>query len=111
MKKEYCFYCDAKITKVSSVGDHFPISKMWGGKITVPCCESCHDMKDRVLLEDWPVSWCVKIIDDFPKLSRETRLFLAKLIRLMPDIQKRSIAKKIMVRKNNKSQYSLFRDD
>lgn len=50
--------------------------------MTVPCCQSCHDMKDRFSLENWGAEWQAAIIADFPKVSRETRIFLAKVIRL-----------------------------
>lgn len=39
-------------------------------------------MKDLYALENWPLEWIGKVIEDFPKLNRETRIFLAKLIRL-----------------------------
>ena len=75
-----CFYCGALVSG-NGEGDHFPIPKNAGGTETVPCCESCHDMKDRFSLEAWPVEWIGKVIADFPNLSRETRLFLAKCLR------------------------------
>lgn len=49
----------------------------------MPCCITCHDMKDRYSLDNWPVEWSFAIMTDFPKLSRETRLLLAKMIRYM----------------------------
>lgn len=78
--KERCFYCDTLISNNSGSGDHFPIPKDCGGKTTVPACLSCHDMKDRFKLNDWPFSWTTKIIEDFPKLQRESKLLLAKMI-------------------------------
>jgi hypothetical protein len=39
-------------------------------------------MKDRFLLNDWPVEWAAKVINDFPLMSRETRIFLAKSMRV-----------------------------
>lgn len=51
-----CFYCGALIER-RCVGDHFPYPKCVGGTETVPCCSSCHDMKDRFLLRDWPATW------------------------------------------------------
>jgi hypothetical protein len=35
------------------------------------------------MLEDWPLDWVSKIVEDFPKTSRETRIFLAKALRLI----------------------------
>lgn len=74
-----CFYCGALITR-NGKGDHFPVPSRAGGTATVPCCESCHDMKDRFNINDWPQDWIDKVTADFPLLSRETKLFLAKVI-------------------------------
>ena len=74
-----CFYCGALVSR-NGEGDHFPLPRCAGGTATVPCCESCHDMKDRFALDNWPEDWIQKIIADFPKLSRETRLFLGKVL-------------------------------
>ena len=81
MKKdlEFCFYCGASISGCG-VGDHFPIPKSCGGNATVPCCVSCHDMKDRFSVDNWQTTWLSSVIKDFPLFSRETRLFLAKVI-------------------------------
>lgn len=70
------------------VGDHFPLPKSCGGVATVDCCESCHDMKDRFNFESWPVEWMAKIVEDFPKMSRETRIFLAKAGAMLAQAQK-----------------------
>lgn len=50
--------------------------------MTVPCCSSCHDMKDRFNIENWPTEWLTVVLQDFPKMSRETRIFLAKSLRV-----------------------------
>lgn len=81
---ELCFYCGALVSG-SGIGDHFPLPKRHGGEATVPCCVSCHDMKDRFPLDPWPVEWISKICSDFPALSRETRIFLAKSMSLYSD--------------------------
>lgn len=83
-EQEYCFYCSALVKGRKGnprLGDHFPIPYACGGVITVPCCRSCHEMKDMYRLGDWPSEWISKIIEDFPKLNRETKIFLAKIIR------------------------------
>jgi hypothetical protein len=77
-----CFYCDALIAKNNLEYDHFPAPQEVGGTETVPSCKGCHDMKDRFVLDDWSPSWVVKVQADFPRMSRETRIFLAKLLRL-----------------------------
>ena len=86
MKREadICFYCGACISG-NGKGDHFPLPKNCGGTVTVPCCLSCHDMKDRFSVGQWPTEWLSAVIADMPKMSRETRLFLAKAIRRMAE--------------------------
>jgi 5-methylcytosine-specific restriction endonuclease McrA len=80
--RETCFYCGA-IAAADAERDHFPIPRDAGGQSTVTACTSCHDMKDRFPLGVWPTEWVSKTISDFPKFSRETRLFLAKAMREM----------------------------
>lgn len=79
-----CFYCGANVSG-GGVGDHFPLPKSSGGGITVPCCQSCHDMKDRYSLNSWPIEWVAAAIKEFPLLSRETRLLIAKMIKILSD--------------------------
>lgn len=45
---------------------------------TVPCCLSCHDMKDRFPLEKWPFEWVEKVIQDSSKFNCETKILLTK---------------------------------
>jgi len=80
-KPKLCFYCGGLVTRAAE-DDHFPIPRSCGGDRTVPCCVSCHDMKDRYPLRNWPAEWIEKLLADFPKLRRETRLFLAKVLSL-----------------------------
>ena len=79
---EECFYCGALVSGRGQ-GDHFPMPKNCGGTATVPCCVSCHDMKDRYSADAWPAAWTAKVMEDWPKMSRETRVFLAKAIRCL----------------------------
>src|SRR6266851_406585 len=81
---EHCFYCDGVAT--SGVGDHFPLPARNGGLLTVPCCTSCHQMKDTIPLDKWSVLWLSPILQDFPKMSRETRLFLGKALAVFSDV-------------------------
>lgn len=76
-----CFYCNGLVSGKGQ-GDHFPAPRNCGGTVTVPCCSSCHDMKDRFHLENWPTEWLTVVLQDFPKMSRETRIFLAKSLRV-----------------------------
>ena len=48
-------------------------------------------MKDRFPLDTWPTNWIGKILEDFPKLNRETRLFLAKAISVYAHSQKEKL--------------------
>ena len=83
----YCFYCDAAITEKSGVGDHMPIPQRHGGTHTVDCCATCHDMKDRVSVGDFSVEWFSKILSDFPKLGRESRITMARIMAMVCDMQ------------------------
>ena len=88
-KHESCFYCDSIFAiSASAVGDHFPVPKRHGGTECVPCCIQCHSLKDRMKLADWNMQMVAKVIADFPKLSRETRIFLSKCMMMMQDLQK-----------------------
>jgi len=86
-----CFYCDATLEsgdiKQRIERDHFPVPDRLGGKDMVDSCVMCHNMKDRFKIESWSVEWVGKIIQDFPNLGRESRIFLAKAIDVMMDIQ------------------------
>jgi len=88
----YCFYCGGVVSE-NSKGDHFPIPKRLGGDNIVPCCQSCHNMKDRVSLMNWPTPWIsntlgdYEIITSYVKLSRETKILLAKVITLLMDLR------------------------
>lgn len=48
-----CFYCGAALS-TRHEHDHFPIPFDDGGKRTVPACINCHDLKDRIPLDEWP---------------------------------------------------------
>ena len=80
-----CYYCGACVAERHGNGDHFPVPARCGGIETVDCCTSCHDMKDRFPVDRWPAEWMAKVIEDFPKLSRETKIFLAKVVVMHAD--------------------------
>jgi len=81
-----CVYCDCVYSvSRSAAGDHFPVPRRHGGIDTVDCCRECHSLKDRIKLDDWSYTMINKVVADFPKLSRETRIFLAKAITLFQD--------------------------
>ena len=85
IETKFCAYCNAVVT-TKGEGDHFPLPRRHGGIETVPCCESCHAMKDTIALGSWPVEWIAAVAADMPKLSRETKLFLAKVVQLASDV-------------------------
>jgi hypothetical protein len=60
----FCFYCGARAHKKSAMGDHFPIPDCLGGQIRVPCCRTCHDMKDRVGFSNWSPTWKKKALKE-----------------------------------------------
>jgi hypothetical protein len=39
-------------------------------------------MKDRFSVGNWPEAWVQAVQNDMPKMSRETRIFLAKVMRV-----------------------------
>jgi hypothetical protein len=81
-----CVYCDCVYSvSRSAPGDHFPVPMRHGGIDTVDCCRECHSLKDRINLDNWSTAMLSKVAADFPKLSRETRIFLAKAITLFQD--------------------------
>lgn len=42
-------------------------------------------MKDLIPASEWPEEWIEKVLADFPKMSRETKLWLAKVISIYTD--------------------------
>lgn len=60
----------------------------------VPCCSACHDMKDRIPLNEWhSVAW-KEINASWPSYERYTRLFLAKALSLMTDFNQSAEAER-----------------
>ena len=87
MKTNICFYCKATVKVQHLQKDHFPIPECCGGKKTVPCCVICHDMKDNFTLGSWSDSWHKAVIADMDKMSRETKIFLAKVMRMGAELK------------------------
>lgn len=48
-----CFYCGRSLSGAYHEHDHMPIPWRHGGKVGVPACVACHDLKDRSSLNDW----------------------------------------------------------
>ena len=91
-----CFYCDVRLGQRYE-RDHAPVPKSAGGIKTVLACPSCHHLKDRMTLGDWPApafiyaarelagfDWSSPM-DEWPTcwgdLSREARIVWAKIAR------------------------------
>lgn len=55
---DYCFYCRRGLpfTRSGHQHDHFPIPLEAGGAELVAACSLCHDLKDRVAWDRWPVN-------------------------------------------------------
>ena len=79
-----CFYCDGLIAGKGEA-DHFPIPQRHGGTETVPCCQSCHDMKDRFVTDDWSMAWWSVVVGAWPRLLWEIRIFIAKACCVLQD--------------------------
>ncbi|WP_157358553.1 hypothetical protein [Amycolatopsis sp. ATCC 39116] len=56
-----CFYCDEALDDRHE-HDHFPVPKVARGTETVAACLDCHDLKDRIRFESWPISACVEAV-------------------------------------------------
>ena len=78
-----CFYCDAVISPSNTEMDHFPIPQSAGGEVTVPACVTCHDLKDRFNLDVMGPDAFKSLQNDWPCLSRDSRIVLAKMVRLV----------------------------
>lgn len=95
MGVEQCFYCGALVNRRAAArGDHFPFPKHVGGTMVVPCCESCHDMKDRFNLDSWPIEWVSEVTKNWSVMSRETRIFLAKVFAVFSSVKHQEITQK-----------------
>ena len=81
-----CFYCGALCSEGNREEDHFPFPKSIGAELTVTTCRACHDLKDRYQLDQWPAEYWGGIMRDWPLLSRESRLWLAKAARIFSEI-------------------------
>lgn len=81
-EKPLCYICQLPATSVEY--DHFPVPQSQGGTSILPCCRSCHDVKDRTKLEDWDPSVAFRALSGlWEKAERNERLVLARLIAVM----------------------------
>ena len=88
--KEQCLACGVVLTVNNKEIHHFPVPKCCGGEKTVPLCRGCHDMVDRINIEDWPLSWSLGgIMKLWDLMDRDGRLFMMKLISIFHNHLKR----------------------
>lgn len=78
---ESCFYCRMPLGGFHE-HDHMPIPVRNGGEDTVPTCVNCHNLKDRVPLDNWPASHLAAAFDQCGPLGR---IFLAKAFAIQSD--------------------------
>lgn len=78
-----CFYCDASLSPRHE-HDHWPTAKRHGGTDAVAICLNCHDLKDRVPLNDWPVEL---VAQAFAEAGPIGRLLIAKVAALYADMK------------------------
>jgi hypothetical protein len=78
VKEEECFFCDAPVA-LDAQRELILSPTTKGGIESVPCCSSCHDLKKQFPVNIWPAAWVAKIISAFPLLTRERRLYLARM--------------------------------
>lgn len=77
---ETCFYCRAPLFNCRIERDHFPIPKAAGGAATVPACQPCHDLKDRIDWRDVPLEMKGEFMEDLDRMGRVGRIMFAKML-------------------------------
>jgi hypothetical protein len=50
---ERCFYCDKQLDHHEH--DHYPVPRRARGSHVVAACPPCHDLKDRIFLNNWDI--------------------------------------------------------
>lgn len=66
---ETCVYCGSGLSSRHE-HDHFPIPKRHGGEEVYPVCLNCHDLKDRIRLDDWGFVDAWQAISDAPPVVK-----------------------------------------
>lgn len=73
-----CFYCEMPLSPRHE-HDHFPVPKSAGGTTTFPICLNCHDLKDRIAIDNWPVAM---LFEAWRGMTPEARIFVARVTRI-----------------------------
>lgn len=76
-----CAYCEHGLS-ARHEHDHAPIPQEAGGKKAYCVCLNCHDLKDRVPLNKWPLNVYVNALRGFIETPWETKLFMFKWMRM-----------------------------
>lgn len=76
-----CFYCRMPLGGFHE-HDHAPIPQRHGGIDTVPSCVNCHNLKDRLPLNNWPAELMHRAFAECGPLGR---IFLAKAFAIDQD--------------------------
>lgn len=85
-----CFVCRVPITSPMLEWHHFPVPKRHDGTAVIPLCRPCHDMIDRIPLDEWPMEWAVEgWAALWAALPRPGRLLLLKLTSMITDALRR----------------------
>lgn len=80
-----CFYCEMPLPKRHE-HDHFPSAQRHGGKIEVPTCVNCHELKDRTPFDRWDQTMRYEALAGlWAKATPIERLVLAKMFAIVED--------------------------
>ncbi len=77
---ETCFYCSTPILDGRIERDHFPVPASCGGTVTVPTCQQCHDLKDRISWRDIPLEMKAEFLEEIAGMSRIGKILIAKML-------------------------------
>ena len=89
-----CFYCGGLFCHTAKKhGDHFPTPARHGGNEMVPCCQACHDMKDRIPMHELHGAFWKDVEKDWHLFSRYSKIYIAKILYIMCDINERERGK------------------
>lgn len=76
----WCFYCDLPLKGLAHHHDHFPLPARYGGELTVPACVSCHKLKEKGRVDQWPIEAISEVLVEMQHSGPWTRMVLAKLL-------------------------------
>lgn len=80
---DLCYICERQVG-TRGEWDHFPTPQRQGGTNVLPVCLPCHDMKDRVLLENWNAETAVRgMLGLWTKATADERLCLVKMVHIV----------------------------